>query len=217
MASYKQRGIELDPNAPSPFHLPEHVVQAQDPPEGEEDTPTAEGEGEADAPAEEPFSMEELDALTGEGGGDTDAPEGEEEAPAADEGDAAEEEEKPAGPTEEEMVKEKEESPSATWKKYLQPIIRDVENNLKVPIELRNSYTIGFDGDPDLGFHVVGTIAFPEGIPEDLEEVLRGRQLRYKAYVSPEGILSNHVELVYPSAEPQYQPVFRRNPNVFSG
>jgi len=207
MASYKQRGIELDPNAPSPYHLPEHLVQAQDPDE-EEETPEAKGEGEAEAPAE-PFSMEELEDLTGlEGGGDKVEPEDEEE------GD--EEEDKDEAPTEEEMVKEKEESAPATWKKYLQPILRDIEINLKVPIELKNSFTVGYDDDPDLGFYILGTVKFPEGVPVDLEEVLQGRPLKYKAYVSPDGILSNHVELVYPSAEPSYQPVFRRNPNVFS-
>lgn len=206
MSSYKQRGVELDPNAPSPFHLPENIVQAEDPPE--EVAPEATDEGDK---KEEPFSMDELEELTGLG-----ADEGGDKEPEEDKPEEDAEEDKPEEPTEEEMVKEKEESPAATWTKYLQPILRDIEINLHVPIKLKNSFTVGYDDDADLGFHIHGTVEFPEGIPTDLEETLQGRPLKYKAYVSPDGLLSDHVELVYPSTEPQYQPVFRRNPNVFS-
>jgi hypothetical protein len=204
MADYKQRGIELDPSVPSPFDLPDNViVQAADP----EEEPAAEDTADEEPlPESELFSMDELDNLTGEGKGKEDT--GEEEPPEEDDKETK---------SEEEMVEEKETSPPAEWKKYLQPILRDVEINLKVPIELRNSYTVGFDGDPDLGFHIVGTVFFPEGIPEDMEDVLGGQPLRYKAYVSPDGVLSNHVELVYPTAYAPYQPVYRHNPNVFSG
>lgn len=206
MSSYKQRGIELDPYAPSPFHLPETIVQAQDPPE--EEVPEAADEEKKD----EPFSMEELEDLTGLGADEGSDKKSEEDKPEEDT-----EEDKPEAPTEEEMVKEKEESPAATWTKYLQPILRDIEINLHVPIKLKNSFTVGYDDDADLGFHILGTVDFLEGVPEDLEETLQGRPLKYKAYVSPDGLLSDHVELVYPSTESPYQPVFRRNPNVFSG
>ncbi len=132
-----------------------------------------------------------------------------------DDADAAENE----GPTEKEMVEDVEDSPGAEWRKYLQPILREVKLLLNVPLELRNSFTVPVQGDSSLGFHITGVVYFTDGIPPDIEETLDGRALRYKAYVSPDGILADQVELLY-LTEDRYEmdtpPVYRHNPNQYS-
>jgi len=123
------------------------------------------------------------------------------------------------GPTEKEMVEAVEDSPAAEWQKYLQPIIREIKLMLRVPVELRNSFTISEQGDPSLGFHITGVVQFTEEIPPSLEEVLAGRPLRYKAYISPDGALADQIDLLYHTDDPYempQEPTFRSNPNQYS-
>jgi hypothetical protein len=126
-------------------------------------------------------------------------------------------EETDAGPTEEELVKEVEDSPGAQWEKYLQPILRVIKDTkLKVPIELHNNYSVGVDGDVSLGFRITGVVYFIKGVPPDIAYALQGSPLRYVAFITPDGRIGD-VSLVYDDAgeEPQ-EPVYRVNRNVTS-
>lgn len=118
------------------------------------------------------------------------------------------------GPSEEQMLSDVENSPGVQWKKYLRPILKIIKDTiLRVPIELRNSYTVGLDDDTALGFHIVGMVHFLDNVPADVAAQLDGATLRYDAFITPNGTIGD-VDLVFPTDEKLYIPTFRINRNV---
>lgn len=194
--------ISLDPSSPSPYDLP-RLVEAQDPPVEDDaglqelldDPPVAPASGET--PSTEPEDTDTADAA-----------------------DLALESEDPEStvPTSDELVQEIESSPPADWQQYLQPILKDIKNTVQVPIELRNSImTSPFAGDPDLGFHITGTIVFLDAVPPEYADLPNDTPLRYEAYVSPDGELgTNYIKIFYDSQPETPTPDYRpSNPNVY--
>ena len=188
--------IMIDPNASSPYDLP-RFVKAQDPASpGELDLSGLEDLA-SDPPTASPDTIDDpsSDTVSDLGTGDDDS---------------AEE------TTEKSMVESIEKSPAAEWQKYLQPILRDIKNTVMVPVQLNNSYMVPYAKDPDLGFYITGEIKFLDEVPEEYSELPEGSNVKYVAYVSPDGILSRNVDIIIPfqkeKSHPDYHP---GNPNIY--
>ncbi len=134
----------------------------------------------------------------------------------AEEAPAAGEEEKP----EEEEEEEEEESPIVNWPEHLQDIANDIQGTLQVKVEIAadKSKTIPIGNDPDLGYHIVGLVHFPDGMPSDIKMKLQGRPLKYSAYVSPDGELGTSVDLFFSTTDPYEageEPTYHVNSNQY--
>ena len=80
------------------------------------------------------------------------------------------------------------------------------------------SKTVPIGNDPDLGYHIVGVVTFPEGVPPDIKMKLQGRTLQYSAYVSPEGELSTSINLFYTTTDPyeaKQEPTYHVDSNQY--
>lgn len=186
-----QSTIRIDPSALSPYDFP-RLVEAQDPAAGLGDLDLSGLEDIADDTASDDTAA--VDPGIGEATPET----------------------TPEGPSEAEMVKEIEESPAASWEKYLQPILKDIRNTVKVPIELQNSHMVPFAQDPDLGFYITGVVAFLDEVPAVYADLPKGERLRYVAYVSPDGILTRDIDLIYSTQQKAPTPDYRpSNPNTY--
>jgi hypothetical protein len=125
----------------------------------------------------------------------------------------------PAADAEEEE-EEKDESPIVHWDKHLQDIANDIRDTLQVKVELSKdaSRTVPVGNDPDLGYHIIGLVHFPEGTPPDIKAKLKNRVLKYSAYVSPEGELSSAIDLFYDTDdryESKQEPTFHVDSNQY--
>lgn len=107
---------------------------------------------------------------------------------------------------EEEDEEEKDESPIVHWDQHLQDIANDIRDTLQTKVELSKeaSRTVPIGNDPDLGYHIVGLVNFPDGVPPDIKAKLKDRVLKYSAYVSPDGELSSAIDLFY-STDDRYE------------
>jgi hypothetical protein len=154
--------------APKPEDEPE--VPAEDAPVDPDATVDDELEGEA-APedAERGQNLSEL----GLGGGDAPEGEGTEESP------------EPEDPGE--VSRELDKSPASNWKKYEQPILKDIRRQFGgVPISLLNPH-IESDVDVDLGFHITGYVKFLGDIPHTILDEYGDAPLHFKVFIDPEG------------------------------
>lgn len=111
-------------------------------------------------------------------------------------------EEPPVG--EEDKPEEEKESPVVNWQSHLQDIANDIKGTLQAPITLmpEEGQIVPVGNDPDLGYHIVGPVHFTEGIPPDIKVKLKGRTLKYSAYVSPDGELGTSVDLFFTTTDP---------------
>ncbi len=104
----------------------------------------------------------------------------------------------------EEKPEEEKESPVVNWQNHLQDVANDIKGTLQVPITLmpEEGQIVPVGNDPDLGYHIVGLVHFTDGVPPDIKEKLKGRSLKYSAYVSPDGELGTSVDLFFTTTDP---------------
>lgn len=105
---------------------------------------------------------------------------------------------------EEETPEEEKVSPVVNWQSHLQDVANDIKGTLQVPVTLipEEGQVVPVGNDPDLGYHIVGLVHFTEGVPPDIQMKLKGRDLKYSAYVSPDGELGTSVDLFFTTTNP---------------
>lgn len=103
----------------------------------------------------------------------------------------------PEPPTETEMVQQVEDKPVDDWRRYLQPIIRTLRQQLGLDhagaISLLTPVVRNPFGSPDLGFTIDGFVR----VQDPLDEQKFGKPpYKFSAKISPEGDLMVPVEFV---------------------
>jgi len=107
-----------------------------------------------------------------------------------------EEEDESTTPDEVEMVQEIEDEPVVHWEEYLQPIIRIIRTQLGgVQVSLLSPQVSNTYSSPQFGFGIVGFVEFTQGTPPTVLEEFGDVPVKFKAYVSPEGKLTQPVEI----------------------
>lgn len=101
----------------------------------------------------------------------------------------------------EKLVQEIENSPASNWRDYLQPILKDIKQQLGgVTISLLNPQ-IDSDVDVDLGFHITGYIRFLDDIPISVLHQYGDAPLHFKIFVDPDGKLQRSSLQLYTEAD----------------
>ena len=89
----------------------------------------------------------------------------------------------------EKLVQEIEQSPASNWRDYIQPILKDIKQQLGgVSISLLNPQ-LESDVDVDLGFYITGYVRFLEDPPISVLHQYGDAPVHFKIFVDPEGKL----------------------------
>lgn len=85
--------------------------------------------------------------------------------------------------SEEELVKEVENSPIQKWRNYIQPIIQLLSQQFSTSIELRGAKPQAGLGAPTDQFIIKGSIKFLEGRPLEIQQKFGRQPVFFEAYI----------------------------------
>jgi len=108
------------------------------------------------------------------------------------------------------------------WQLHLPTVATEIQESLQSPVSIdpATSKTTPVAGnDPDLSYRISGVVQFPQGIPPDIAEKLRGRPLMYSVTVNPEGeLIDASLNLFFTTSdtyEAGEEPIYHVNPNTY--